>query len=267
MCERAHEHFLGGLFRDAAAHEVEHLFCVEFADGVAVRAFHVVMVDFEDGLHGDACIFAHEDGVHELAGVDARAVVTDDDASVVAYACRTRKQVASELGAHRAWCFVVNREAAVLRGFTIENVEASVIEVGAFALEVAFNAYAPDSGVAADAGESDVGACGLVDVEVPEAERQIASRVCKENFDVGIFANVDVETFGGNVVRDLVVENFEAHLGAFTDFKNGMPEVVVALEHRHFGCAGHDFANHGAGLVCNREEGGEVGFFLDCFIA
>ena len=264
MCERAHEHFLGGLFRDAAAHEVEHLFCIEFADGVAVRAFHVVMVDFEDGLHGDACIFAHEDGVHELAGVDARAVVTDNDTSVVAHAGRTGKQVAGKLGACGARGFVVNREAAVLRSFAIENMEAAVIEVRAFAFEVAFDADAANRCILADAGESDVGACGLVDVEVSKTERQIASRICKENFDVGIFANIDVEAFGGNVVRDLVVENFEAHLGVFADFKNGVPEVVVALEHRHFGCAGHDFANHGAGLVCNREEGGEVGFLDGC---
>lgn len=217
MCKGAHEHFLGGLFRDAAAHEVEHLFGIEFTNGVAVGAFHVVVINLEDRLHGDACIFAHEDGVHELAGVDACAVVTDDDASVVAYACRTQKQVASELGAHRAWCFVVNREAAVLRGFTIENVEAAVIEVGAFALEVAFDAYAPDSGVAADAGESDGGACGLGNVEMPKAERQIAGGVGKENFHVGVFGDVQVEAFGGNVVGDLVVENFEAYLGAFAD--------------------------------------------------
>ena len=208
LCKGAHEHFLGGLFRDAAAHEIEHLFGIEFADGVAVGTFHVVVINLEDGLHRDACIFAHEDGVHELAGVHSCAVVTDDDASVVAHACRTRKQVAGKLGAHRARGFVVNREAAVLRSFAIENVEAAVIEVGAFAFEVAFDAHAADGGVAADAGESHCGACGLVDVEMPKAERQIASRVCKEDFHVCIFANIDVEAFGGNVVGDLVVEDF-----------------------------------------------------------
>ena len=87
MSKGAHEHFLGGLFRDAAAHEVEHLFCIEFADGVAVGAFHVVVINLEDRLHGDASIFAQEDRVHELARIDACAVVTDDDASVVAHVC------------------------------------------------------------------------------------------------------------------------------------------------------------------------------------
>ena len=228
MCKGAHEHFLGGLFRDAAAHEVEHLFCIEFADGIAVGAFYVIVINLEDGLHRDASIFAHEDCVHELAGVDSCAVVTDDDASVVAHACRTRKQVAGKLGARGARGFVVDGEAAVLRGFAIENVEASVIEVRAFTFEVAFDAHAADGCVAADARESDIGACGLVDVEMPKAERQIASRICKENFHVGIFANVDVEALGGNVVGDFVVENFETHLGAFADVKDGVAKVVVA---------------------------------------
>ena len=217
MCKGAHEHFLGCFFRDAAAHEIEHLFGIEFADGVAVGAFHVVVINLEDGLHGDACIFAHEDGIHELAGVHSRAVVADNHASVVAHACRPRKQVAGELGARGARCFVVDGEAAVLRGFAIENMEAAIIEVCTFTFEVAFNAYAPDGGVAADAGKSDGGACGLVDVEVPETERQIAGRVCKEDFHVGVFGDVQVEAFCGNVVGDLVVENFEAHLGAFAD--------------------------------------------------
>ncbi len=160
MCERTHEHFLGGLFRDAAAHEVEHLFCIEFADGVAVRAFHVIVINLEDGLHGDASIFAQEDCIHELARVDACAVVTDDDASVVAHACRTRKQIAGKLCACGARGFVVNREAAVLRGFAIENVEAAVIEVGAFTFEVAFDAHAANGCILADARKADVGACG-----------------------------------------------------------------------------------------------------------
>ena len=155
---------------------------------------------------------------------------------------------------------MVDGEAAVLRGFAIEDVEAAVIEVRAFSFEVAFDAHAANCSILADAGESDGGAGGLVDVEMPKAERQIAGRVCKENFDIGIFANVDVKAFGGNVVGDLVVENFEAHLGAFADVKDGVAKVVVALEHGHFGGACHDFANHGAGVVCNREEGGEVGF-------
>ena len=267
MCKGAHEHFLGGLFRDAAAHEVEHLFGIEFADGVAVGAFHVVVINLEDRLHGDACIFAHEDGVHELAGVHSCAVVTDDDASVVAHACRTRKQVAGKLGARGARCFVVDGEAAVLRGFAIENVEAAVIEVRAFTFEVAFDAHTANCSILADAGESDGGAGGLVDVEMPKAERQIAGWVCKEDFHVCIFANVDVKAFCSDVVGDFVVENFEAHLGAFADVKDGVTKVVVALEHGHFGGTCHDFANHGASVVCNREEGGEVGFFLDCFIA
>ena len=142
---------MGCLFRDAAAHEVEHLFGIEFADGIAVRAFHIVVVNLEHRLHGDAGVFAHEDGVHELAGVDARAVVTDDDASVVAHVGVTRKQVAGKLCACGARCFVVDGEAAVLRSVPVKNMQAAVIEVCAFAFEVAFDAHAANGGISADA--------------------------------------------------------------------------------------------------------------------
>ena len=247
LSEGVHEHFLSSLFRDASTHEIEHLFCIKFADGISVRTFHVIVINFENRLHGDACIFAHENRVHELAGVDSRAVVTDDDASVVAHVGVTRKQVAGKLCACGAWRFVVNSEAAVLRGVPVKDVEAAVIEVGAFAFEVAFDAHAANRGILADAREADVGACGLDDVEVPKAERQIAGRVCKEHFDVGIFTDVDVEAFGGDVMRDFVVEDFEAHLGAFADVKDSVAKVIVALEHGHFGGACNDFADHGAG--------------------
>ena len=206
--EGTHEHFLGSQFRDAAAHEVEHLFCIEFADGISVRTFHIIVINFENRLHGDACIFAHENCVHELAGIDSRAVVTDDDASVIAHVCVTRKQVAGKLCACGAWCFVVNSEAAVLRGVPVKDMQAAVIEVCAFAFEVAFDAHAANGCISADARKADVRACGLVNVEMSKAERQIAGWVCKEDFHVCIFANIDVEAFGGNVVGDLVVEDF-----------------------------------------------------------
>lgn len=249
--------------RDASTYEVEHLFRIEFADCVAVGAFHVVVVDFQHGLHGYASVFGEENRVHELAGIDACAVFTDDDASVVTHVGAFGEEVPCELRACGVRCVVVDSEARVHACVTGKVRKAAVIEGGAFAVQQDFCAYAADSRVFYDVRKANDTVCRLRDAEVAEAQGKAACRVCKEDFDVCIFADTNVEAFCGDFVHDFVVENFKAYVGALADVQDGVAEVVVAFEHGHFVCVFGDVLHHGLCAFGYREEGCKIRFLFN----
>ena len=95
---------------------------------------------------------------------------------------------------------------------------------------------------------------------MPEPKGHAVGRVCKEDVDLGVFAYVDVETFGADFMGHLVVENLEACLGVLADVQNGMAEIVIALEHGHFVCVVGNVPLHGAGVIGYGQQGRKVCF-------
>ena len=232
-----------------------------------MRTFHVIVVNLEHRLHGNAGAIAQENRVHQLARIHLAAVVPNDHLAVVACISVFVENVTHELRAHCAGSVVQNRQALVLRGCTLQNIQTAVIEVCAFAVQFHSGTDAANAAVLQNVREMHRRIRGLLDVEMPKGQRQVVSGVCKKDFELGAFCYIDIETFRANFMHHLVVKDFNACLCVLADVQNGTTEVVVALEHRHFVFAVGNRLHQLAGVAGNRQKGGKVVFVCEVFVA
>ena len=177
------------------------------------------------------------------------------------------ENVAHELRAHRTGSVVQNRQALVLRGVALQNIQATVIKIRAFAVQFHAGADAANAAVLQNVREMHRRIRGLLDVEMPKGQRQVVSRVCKKDFELGAFSDIDIEAFRANFMHHLVVKDFDACLCVLADVQNSATEVVVALEHRHFVFAIGNRLHQLAGVAGNGQKGGKVIFACEVFVA
>ena len=202
-----------------------------------------------------------------MARIYLTAIVANDHLAVVAGVSIFVENIAHELRAHRAGGVVQNCQTLVLRGVTLQNVQAAVIEVCAFAVQFHAGANTAYAAVLQNVCEMHCRICSLLDVEMPKGQRQVVSGVCKKDFEFGAFSDIDIETFRANFMHHLVVKDFNASLCVLADVQNRATEVVVALEHRHFVFAVINCLHQLAGVAGNRQKGGKVVFACEVFVA